>query len=278
VVIITGGIDLSVGALVAMCGVIGASVATLGGITLSDSGVVHRLLPEGTPLGVALVCGLLAALAAGTAIGSINGWMVTRFKVPPFIATLAWLMVARGLAYKFCAARPISNLPDAFVWLGSGRIGPLRFPVVVAFVIAVVIHFVLTRTVFGRHVFAVGGNEEAARLSGIRVARSKLIVYALNGLLAGLCGILLTARLHAGDPKVGSQPPLELGAITAVVLGGASLTGGKGSITGTVFGALFMGLLDNGLALEGMQYFDQLIVKGLVLLFAVLFDQLKERV
>lgn len=296
-VIISGGIDLSVGALVAMCGVIATSAMMSGGVWLSetDGGTFLRLLPagwvvgEGRSVAAALAAASAYALAAGALVGAFNGWMVTQFRIPPFITTLAWFMTARGLAYKFCKANPIGNLPEPFTWLGQGQIGPtlfkvdgrpqsLWFPILVAAVITVTIHVVLTRTRFGRYVFAVGGNEEAARLSGIRVRWNKLAVYTLNGLLAGLCGVLLAARLQAGDPKVGQQPPLELGAITAVVLGGASLSGGKGSIAGTLFGAVFMGVLDNGLTLLGMQYFDQLLVKGIVLLVAVLFDQLKERV
>ena len=276
-VIIAGGIDLSVGSLVALTGVVATSVLVRGGVMLSDSGDVVRLLPAGVGLGPALAAGLVAALAVGAAVGAVNGWMVTRLGVPPFIATLAWFMTARGLAYKLCAARPIGELPPAFVALGQGRLGPVRLPVIVALGLAALLHVVLTRTVFGRRVVAVGGNPEAARLSGIAVRRVQLGVYLLNGLFAALCGVLLAARLQAGDPKVGTQPPLELGAITAAVLGGASLAGGRGSIAGTVFGAIFMGILDNGLALQGMQYFDQLVVKGLVLLVAVVFDQLKER-
>jgi ribose/xylose/arabinose/galactoside ABC-type transport system permease subunit len=276
-VIIAGGIDLSVGSLVALCGVVATSVLVRGGVTLSDSGDIVRLLPAGAGLGLAMTAGLTLALAVGGGAGAVNGWMITRLGVPPFIATLAWFMTARGLAYKLCAARPVGDLPAAFVWLGQGRLGPVRFPVLVALGLAALLHVVLTRTVFGRRVVAVGGNAEAARLSGIHVQRVQLSVYVLNGLLAAVCGALLAARLQAGDPKVGTQPPLELGAITAAVLGGASLAGGKGSIAGTVFGALFMGVLDNGLALQGMQSFDQLVVKGVVLLVAVVFDQLKER-
>jgi ribose/xylose/arabinose/galactoside ABC-type transport system permease subunit len=276
-VIIAGGIDLSVGSLVALSGVMASSLLVRGGVALSDSGEVVRLLPLGVGFAVAFGAAILFALAGGASVGAVNGWMVTRLGVPPFIATLAWFMTARGLAYKLCAARPIGDLPAAFVWLGQGRIGPVRFPVIVALALAGLMHVVLTRSVFGRRVVAIGGNAEAARLSGINVRRMQLAVYVLNGLLAAWCGILLAARLQAGDPKVGTQPPLELGAITAAVLGGASLAGGKGSIAGTVFGALFMGMLDNGLALQGMQYFDQLVVKGVVLLVAVVFDQLKER-
>jgi ribose/xylose/arabinose/galactoside ABC-type transport system permease subunit len=248
-VILVGGIDLSVGSLAAMCGVIATSVLVRGGVALDDSGHIFRLLPAGVGLGVAMAAGLVMALAA----------------------------IARGLAYRLCAARPIGALPASFVWLGQGEVGPLRFPVLLSLVLAALMHVVLTRTVFGRRVVAVGGNAEAARLSGIAVRRVQLYVYMLNGALAALCGILMAGRLQAGDPKIGVQPPYELGAITATVLGGASLTGGKGSIAGTVFGAVFMGLLDNGLGLRGMEYFDQLVVKGGVLLLAVVFDQLKAR-
>lgn len=306
-VIISGGIDLSAGSVVAMCGVVATSVMMTGGLIVSSGNMGEpdtflRLIPDswvvrvGGPVAAGLVAGAFYALLAGAGVGAFNGWMVTKFRIPPFITTLAWFMTARGLALKFCKANPISNLPEAYTWLGQGQVGPtlftvyqnandkegrpqsLWFPILVAAVITATIHLVLTRTRFGRHVFAVGGNEEAARLSGIRVRRNKMAVYTLNGLLAGICGILLAARLQSGDPKVGQSPPLELGAITAVVLGGASLSGGKGSIVGTLFGAVFMGVLDNGLTLLNMHYFDQLLVKGVVLIAAVLFDQLKERV
>lgn len=277
-VVVTGGIDLSVGSVAALCGVVATTV------------MMRWMIPGGHSVGLGMFVGIVLALAAGAGVGLVNGVMITRFRVPPFIATLAWFLIARGLAFKLCGARPVGNLPASFTWLGQGQVGPtlfhtvdgraqqLWFPVLVAFLLAGAAHLLLQRTVFGRHVVSVGGNEEAARLSGIRVARKKVAVYVVSGLLAAVCGILLAARLQAGDPKVGSQPPLELGAITAVVLGGAALTGGKGSIGGTVFGALFMGVLDNGLALNGLQYFDQLVVKGAVLLAAVLFDQLKDRV
>lgn len=250
VVILTAGIDLSIGSVVALAGVIGADLAS-----------------HGTPVPLAAA----VALGVGTVVGLFNGAAIVYLRVAPFIATLATMTAARGLAYLYTDGVSIGGLSDAFTYWGSGRIGPIPVPVLVAALVVIGCAVLLGRTVFGRRVYAVGGNEEAARLSGVRVGRIKLGVYALMGLLAGLGGLLLAARLGSGDPKAGQL--FELNAIAAVVVGGTSLMGGRGRIWGTVLGALIIGVLDNGLVLMDVSAFYQMVVKGLVILAAVALDR-----
>ncbi|OHB93239.1 MAG: hypothetical protein A3E19_02930, partial [Planctomycetes bacterium RIFCSPHIGHO2_12_FULL_52_36] len=217
----------------------------------------------------------LVALGIGSALGAFNGAMVIAFRIPPFIATLAMMTMARGAANIYCDARPIGHLPEEFKLIGTGSLATIPAPVFIMAVLSAAI-FVITRyTVFGRYVYAVGGNEEAARLSGINVKGVKFWVYVVSGMFAGICGIILASRLGSGDPKLGLM--YELIAIAAVVLGGTSLMGGRGSVIGTIFGALFMGILENGLLLKGVPTFYQWVVKGLVILIAVVIDQLKRR-
>jgi len=244
-VIITGGIDLSVGSVVGLTGVLCAGLLSHG---------------AGVPAALA------AALALGVGIGVVNAVAITQLKVPAFIVTLAMMQVARGTALKYTEARTITNLPAGFAALSSGWVTAL-------FVCAVfgVSWLVLMRTPFGRHVYAVGGNAEAARLSGIRVQRVQGIVYSLCGGCAGLAGILVASRLNAGYPRAGEF--YELDAIAAVVVGGTSLFGGRGSIWGTLAGAFFIGVLNNGLNLFRVSPYDQLIVKGAVLLAAASLDR-----
>ena len=244
-VIITGGIDLSVGSVVGLSGVVCAG-----------------LLSHGVGLGLSLP----AALALGLGIGFVNGLATTKLKVPAFIVTLAMMQVARGGALKYTDARTITSLPAVFSALAGGW----------ATAIAVCAVFglswlVLIRTPFGRHVYAVGGNAEAARLSGIRVERVQLVVYSVCGTCAGLAGILVASRLNAGYPRAGEF--YELDAIAAVVVGGTSLFGGRGSIWGTLAGAFFIGVLNNGLNLFRVSTYDQLILKGVVLLAAASLDR-----
>ncbi len=259
VVIITGGIDLSVGSLVAISAVICADVAKR--LELLSWGII--------PIA------WLVALGVGSTLGAFNGAMVIAFRIPPFIATLAMMTMARGAANIYCDARPIGHLPAAFKLIGTGTVGTIPVPVFIMAILSASL-FVITRyTVFGRYVYAVGGNEEAARLSGINVKAVKFWVYVISGMFSGICGIILASRLGSGDPKLGFM--YELIAIAAVVLGGTSLMGGRGSVIGTVFGALFMGVLENGLLLKGVPTFYQWVVKGLVILVAVVIDQLKKR-
>jgi ribose/xylose/arabinose/galactoside ABC-type transport system permease subunit len=249
-VILTEGIDLSVGSVVALAGVVGAD-----------------LIASGVPLPVAV----LAAVAAGALVGLFNGASIVYLRVAPFIATLATMTAVRGLAYLYTDGVSVGNLPDTFTRWGNGRIGPLPIPVLVAAVVVAGTWLLLSRTVFGRRVYAVGGNEEAARLSGVRVGRIKIGVYTLMGALAALGGVMLAARLGAGDPKAGQL--FELTAIAAVVVGGTSLSGGRGTVIGTVLGALIIGVLDNGLVLLDVSAFYQMVVKGLVILAAVALDR-----
>jgi len=244
-VILTGGIDLSVGSVVGLAGVLSA-----------DALVRGAALPAGVAVG----------LSGGVLVGTVNGLAVTKLRVPPFIVTLAMMLIVRGAAYKYTNARTISGLPPAFAALSQGALAAAIMAAV--FALAWV---VLMRTPFGRHVYATGGNPEAAWLAGIRVQRVLLAVYALCGLCAGLAGILVASRLNAGYPKAGEF--YELDAVTAVVVGGTSLFGGRGSVWGTLAGAFFIGILNNGLNLFHVETYDQLMVKGVVLLAAASLDR-----
>jgi ribose transport system permease protein len=258
-VIITGGIDLSVGSILALSAVVCADVARR--TALLSWGLIPITW--------------LVAIALGAAIGAFNGTMITAFKIPPFIATLAMMTMARGAANIYCDARPIGHLPEEFKLIGTGSLGTIPIPVFIMALLSFVIFIITRYTVFGRYIYAVGGNEEAARLSGIDVAGTKFWVYVVSGMFSGICGIILASRLGAGDPKLGLM--YELIAIAAVVLGGTSLMGGKGTVIGTIFGALFIGVLENGLLLKGVSTFYQWVIKGLVILVAVVIDQLKKR-
>jgi putative xylitol transport system permease protein len=249
-VILSAGIDLSVGSVIALAGVIGADLAA-----------------SGAPAPLAAAAGI----GAGALVGLVNGAAVVWLRVAPFIATLATMTAVRGAAYIYTDGVSIGGLPPSFTAWGDGRIGPLPVPVLVAAAVVAATALLLRRTVFGRRVQAVGANEEAARLAGVRVGRIKIGVYVLMGALAALGGLLLAARLGAGDPKAGQL--YELTAIAAVVVGGTSLAGGRGGIGGTVLGALILGVLDNGLVLLDVSAFYQMVVKGLVILAAVAVDR-----
>ena len=271
-VIVTGGIDLSVGSLLALCGLVGTDLM-MNGLVLGGRTVLPKPdLAQGIALAVLVSC-LLGAL-----IGWWNGWLIAHWKVAPFIATLATMTIARGAAFVYSDGKPVGNLPDAFNRLGGGAGGEVLgvpIPVWIAIIVSCVALVLLRYTRFGRAVYAVGGNEQAARLSGVNTARVKMTVYVLSGLLAGLCGIVQAARLGAGDPKYGEM--YELNAIAAVVLGGASLSGGRGGVGGTVVGAMLIGVLDNGLVMAGVSAFYQKVVKGVVILLAVLSDVWQRR-
>jgi ribose/xylose/arabinose/galactoside ABC-type transport system permease subunit len=244
-VILTAGIDLSVGSVVGLAGMVCADVLTRG----------H---------GVA--AGVLAGLLVGVVVGVFNGLVITRVRIPPFIVTLATMQMIRGAAFKYTDARTISGLPPSFASLG----GSLSTFAITAAVFAAA-WVVLARTPFGRHVYATGGNLDAAWLSGIRVKRLLFAVYVVCGLTAGLAGVLVASRLSAGYPRAGEF--YELDAIAAVVVGGTSLFGGRGSIWGTLAGAFFIGILNNGLNLFRVSTYDQMIVKGAVLLAAASLDR-----
>ena len=253
-VIISGGIDLSVGSIVALAGV-----------------ALGAMLQTGYPLPVALA----AALAAGTACGMLNGALVSVGGLPPFIATLGMMSAARGTALVFTEGRPISGFDDGFRTLATGSIGFVPAPVVVMILVYVVSHLVLTRTTFGRYVYAIGGNEEATRLSGVAVRFHKTLIYGTSGLVSAVAAIVLTARLNSAQPIAGTM--YELDAIAATVIGGTSLMGGQGTLAGTLVGALIMGVLRNGLNLLGVSSFLQQIVIGVVIVSAVLVDTFLKR-
>lgn len=253
-VILTGGIDLSVGSVAALAGVVAAMLAVGGG-----GGVL---------------LGALAALGIGLAVGFFNGVMIARFRVPPFVTTLAMLTICRGLAFIVTGGRSIGNLPAGFGFLGRERLLGVPVPVILMLVVFAAGWFVLRRMTFGRYVYAVGGNREAAYLAGVNTRLITLLVYVLNGLLVGLAGLVLASRLGAGVPNAGLQ--YELDVIAAVVVGGTSLNGGRGSVVGTFWGAVFIGVLNNGLNLAGIDPYMQKIALGLVILLAVLADQLNK--
>jgi ribose transport system permease protein len=269
-VIITGGIDLSVGSVLALSGVIAAMA-----------------VKAGVPVPLGMLCGVLT----GALCGVCSGLCVTLLKLPPFIATLSMMLVARGVALEITGARPVSGLPESFGTLGNGALlrivkegsGPfpdvifpgIPYPVILMAILAVVVSIMLNRTTFGRHIYAVGSNAEAARLSGVQVARVKLATYVISGALAGLAGCVLMSRLVTAQPNEGVM--YELDAIASAVIGGTSLIGGIGTISGTAIGAFVIGILRNGLNMNGVSSFIQQIIIGLVILLTVWIDQMRNR-
>jgi len=214
---------------------------------------------------------ILAGIGMGLAFGIANGLLITIGDVAPFIVTLGTLTIARGIALVYTNGAPIMALDDNFRFLGRGEIGPLPVPIVILIVVYAAVYFMLNRTTFGSFVYAIGGNQEAARLSGVRVRLIKAATYAISGLLAGLTGVILTGRLGSAQPNLGSGD--ELDAIAAVVLGGTSLAGGRGGIIGTLVGALIIGILSNGLNLLNVNAYYQPVAKGVVILIAILVDR-----
>jgi len=270
-VILTGGIDLSVGSVVGFTGIV-AGLLINEGITVGDWVVFPHTWMV-----------LVISLAAGTLLGAVNGFIITRFNVAPFIATLGMLMVARGLAGQINGGKTYPNLVGkeelgntGFRELGTGELlGMLPWAIVIIVIFAVVAWFVTSRTPFGRAVYAVGGNERSAELSGVRVDRTKMIVYMISGFCAGTVGLIIASQLVAAHPATGQY--FELYAIAAVVLGGTSLMGGRGTIVGTIIGALVIGTLNNGLTLMGISSFLKLIITGVVIVAALIIDQLQQR-
>jgi ribose/xylose/arabinose/galactoside ABC-type transport system permease subunit len=248
-VIISGGIDLSVGSLVAFSGVVMASV-----------------LHTGVPLPLALLVGLLT----GFGCGIVNGLLITFLRLPPFIATLGMMSIARGAALRYTKGRPIDDFNESFRWIAGGELGSIPVPILIVVVVYVIAHFALRRTRFGRYAYAIGGNEEAALLSGVPVRFHKTMVYGGCGLLSALAAAMLTSRINSAQPIAGQN--YELDAIAATVIGGTSLLGGQGSVVGTLIGALIIGVLRNGLTLINASSFDQLLVIGVVIIGAVAID------
>ena len=253
-VIVSGGIDLSVGSIVALSGV-----------------ALGAMLQGGQPI----VMAIAGSLMVGIFCGLLNGLLISIGRLPPFIATLGMMSVARGAALLFTEGRPVSGFDEGFRWLATGSIGFIPAPVIVMIAIYLVAHIVLTRTTFGRYVYAIGGNEEATRLSGVPIAFHKTAIYSVAGLMSAAAAIVLTARLNSAQPIAGMM--YELDAIAATVIGGTSLMGGEGSLGGTLVGALIMGVLRNGLNLLGVSSFLQQIVIGGVIVGAVLVDTTLKR-
>lgn len=251
-VILTAGIDLSVGSILAL-----------------GSALTAGLLTSGMDPVLAVLIGLLIGLA----LGAINGLIITKGRVAPFIATLATMTIYRGITLVYTDGRPITGLSDSFTFemIGKGYIFGIPFPVILMLIAFAILYFILKKTVFGRQVYAIGGNEEASILSGIKADRVKIWVYSITGMLSVLAGIILTSRLNSAQPTAGAS--FELDAIAAVVIGGTSLAGGKGKIVGTLIGALIIGVIDNGLNLLNVSSFYQQIVKGGIILLAVLLDR-----
>jgi inositol transport system permease protein len=264
-VILTAGIDLSVGSLLALAGLVAAAVAKGGTADRFTVGAAQEALGGGWFLA------MLAAIAVGLAGGLLQGTAITRLKVPPFVVTLGGLSAFRGAALLFAGGGPISGFDEAYRWWGQGKIGEVPVPVIIFLLFAVLAHIVLRYTRFGRHVYAVGGNPEAARLSGLNARRITLIVYVIVGFFSGLAGFVLSARLNSAEAVAGIG--YELTVIASVVIGGTSLFGGIGSVFGTVIGSLLIGVLINGLVLMNVSSYVQQIIIGVIIVLAVAFDQ-----
>lgn len=251
-VIITGGIDLSLGSMVAVTGVLAATFA-------------H---PDTYPVVVPVFIGL----AGGLAIGAFNGFVITKSKVPPFIVTLGTMTIGRGLALILSKGRPISNLSDSFNFIGGGNLFGIPLPIIILVLAFFICSVILNKTILGRYMYAVGGNEPAARASGIRVNRVKMWVYTICGLLSAVGGILLTSRITTGQPNAGAG--FELDAIAAAIIGGTSTSGGTGTMTGTLIGALLIGVISNSLDLLNVTSYYQEVVMGAIIIGAVVLDSM----
>ncbi len=253
-VILNRGIDLSVGSILGMSAALAAGMA---------------------PQGIAFV--VPVSLVAGTFLGLVNGLIITRLRLQPFIATLGMLIFVRGIVYIYTNGSIIvvQNPPDSFTFLGSGRVGPAPVPVILFVLVWAVAAYVLTRTVYGREVYAVGANEEAARLSGISVERNKILVYCISGFLAALAGVVLVSRLSAGEPNAGTL--YELDGIAATLIGGTAFEGGIGGVHGTIAGVLILAFLGNILNLMNVSPYTQMLLKGVIIILAVVVSELKNR-
>ena len=250
-VIILGGIDLSVGSIIALSGCISA-------------GCVARY---NLPLPIALLMGLLVGLL----VGMFNGAVISKTTIPAFIVTLATMNIAKGLAYVYTGGSPVRVVTKEWQFLGAGYVGIFPTPVVILVIVLIITAIIMNKTKMGRHMYAVGGNQQAAEFSGIKVEKVKFFVHAFSGLMAGLAGIVLASRMYSGQPTAGDGA--EMDAIAAVVVGGTSMAGGSGKIGGTIIGGLIIGVLNNGLNLLNVNSFWQYVVKGVVILLAVFLEK-----
>lgn len=256
-IIILGHIDLSVGAIVAMSGTL----------------TVGFIVTQGLPIPVAILLGILLGMLAGL----ISGMIVTYFRVPAFIITMAMMNVCSGVAYVYSGGQATRINDDFFSAIGTGYLfNTIPLPVVYMIILIIVISFLLGKTKFGTYIYAIGGNREAARLSGVPIKKVEIAVFTISGVLSAFAGLVLCSRMYSGQPSVGSG--YELDAIAACVLGGTSMSGGKGRISGTIFGAMVIGVISNGLNLIGVSSYWQLIVKGLIIACAVLLDSQKGKI
>ncbi|MEG1515925.1 MAG: ABC transporter permease [Clostridia bacterium] len=254
-VLLTGGIDISIGSLIALSGVVSA-----------------KLIAE---MGWPIYPSLLVGVAVSVVCGLISGVMVAKFAVPALIATLAMQTMARGVAFILTAGIPVYGLPESIKVLGQGYFLGVPIPVCIMVIVFFIGWWLLEQTTFGRHVYALGGNEEVARLSGISVFKRKIQIYALSGLFAGISGAIMLSRINSGQP--GTSEGFEMDVITAVVLGGVSVAGGQGKVINVIAGVLIMGMLSNGMTLMNLDEYWQWVVKGVVLLFAVSFDNMQRK-
>jgi ribose transport system permease protein len=259
-VILTGGIDIGVGSVAALSGVLVAGLC--------------KLFPELSGLSFVII-GLIGSIVIGLACGGFNALFITRFNVHPFIATLGMLSIARGFAYVYTGGKPVFGLPESFGWLGQGYIGPIPVLVLIIIIILSLAHIFLDKTVLGRYVYAVGSNEEVAKLNGIKVSQIKFMVYIISGFLSAFAGVCLSSKLISGQPMIGSG--YELNAIAATVMGGISMSGGKGNIGNTIMGLLTIGVINNGMSLIGVSSYWQTIVMGFIIVVAVAVDQHKQK-
>lgn len=264
-VILTGGIDLSVGSLVALAGV------TVG----IQIGFQNVSVAAGTVNTSSVALAILSALAVCSLAGFINGWMISMFGIPEFVATMAMQTIARGAALLIASGQQFIITDEKFKYIGQGMVGPIPVPVILLALVLLVAGVILHCTVFGRRVIAVGGNRKASEASGISYKKTIRWVYTISGFFAGLAGIVLTSRISAGQPSGGAS--YEFKAITAVVIGGTSLSGGSGSIVGTIIGMLMVGLLSNGMTLLNIDAYLQQIVEGVVIALAVILDTTSKR-
>jgi ribose transport system permease protein len=252
-VLITGNIDLSIGSTVAVAGVVAIVLNTM--------------------MGLSVIVSVLIAIAIGAAAGFLNGIIRAKTMLPPFIITLATQQSLRGMAYIFTNGYPVQSQNKSFDSIGSGYIGPIPVPIIIMVVMLIIVGVILSRTKLGRHMYAVGGNMDAARHSGISYTKIVVFAYVVAGSLAALSGVITAARMTSGQPTVGVEYGTD--AIAAAVIGGTAFGGGFGTMAGTLIGAMIIGVISNGLNLIGVNFFYQLIVKGLIILFAVWFDSAK---
>ncbi len=263
--IIALGIDLSLGSVLGFSAVVTASL-------VQQPDWKEALYP-GTQLPAFIA--VLAGLGVGITLGAVNGSLIATFRIPPFIATLGMMTIARGLAYIYSNGRPVSTLRSEFLFIGGGDILGIPVPILVFGTVILLTHLMLNNTRFGRHVYAIGGNETAARVSGVNLGRTKILIYTFSGLMAGLGGVMLTARVQSATPGLGLG--FELDAIAAAVIGGTSFAGGIGTVWGTVVGALIIGVMNNGLDLLNVSPFYQQVVKGVIIIVAIIIDERKNR-